>query len=238
MATSSQAHVTSVGSEFSEFQVQKSPVPEPCIVEKSASPETKPIHSIKWRLAIQTLRQRFLLDNLELSSSDTPTQVVEKIVLAYRCRLSLLRRLINHFILFRRPVIESATMSCASFIDLEALALPNYILLDNRSRNDILTSALHKPAILDTASDSASFFATYDNFTVGHSGSMALICVVGFEFDCTAFFCFSVLVFLLCIGVGVLAGYLSRSSEVGCAFGGGLATLVAGLQLLVLKVLR
>ncbi|ORY09861.1 hypothetical protein BCR34DRAFT_567820 [Clohesyomyces aquaticus] len=197
-------------------------------------------HTIKWRIAIETLGRQFVLDYIEISSTDTPITVIEKMITAYQAHLSLTERILQRTLLFRKPVVECAAMSCASFIDLEALTSSNFVLLENRTRDDVLTHAFHRPAFLDSASDPKAFLETYRDYVAGNRapGTRPRICVVSTEFDDGAFFCFYTMAFLLCIILGGIAGFLSSSAEVGCAFGGALATVVAGFQVIVWKVLR
>jgi hypothetical protein len=197
-------------------------------------------HHITWRIAVQMPGSQFLFSHLEFLSSDRPSQVMQKVISTYLQHFPFLRRITNNFILFRRPVLESATLSPASSTHLEANSLPAYVLLDTRTRNSVLTSAFYNPSILDAATDPKAFFATYRNFEAGFQGpgTVQQLCVVGDEFDHMAFCCFSIVVVVLCIGFGGLVGYMTRSVEAGCALGGGLASLVAGLELLILKLLR
>jgi hypothetical protein len=163
---------------------------------------------------------------------------MERIVLAYHLRISLLGRLINQFIFCRRPVIYLAALASTTFIDLEAMTLSNYVLLENFVRNDILTAAFYNPSLLQSLPNTTSFFEEYMTFVPSYHepGKLPQVCVVGLEFDYLTFFFLSILSFLLCIGLGVLVGFASSNVEAGCAFGGGLASLVAALQVLVLKV--
>lgn len=197
-------------------------------------------HTIKWRIAIETFGRQFILDYLELSSTDTPVTVIEKMINTYKTHLSRTERILQRVFLFRKPVIESAVMACASFIDLEALTSSNIVLLESRTRDDVLTHAFHTPKFLGLASDSMAFLKTYKDYVAGNRepGMRPRICVIGTEFDEGAFFCFYTVAFLFCIILGGITGFLSSSAEVGCAFGGALATLVAGFQVIVWKALR
>ena len=209
-------------------------------VLKSSRTLSHPSHIIKWRIAIETLGRQFVLDYLELSPTDTPVAVIKKMRTIYQTNLSLTERILQRVFLFRKPVVESAAMSCASFIDLEALTSSNLVLLENRTRDDVLTHAFHRPKFLDSASDPQAFLEMYKDYVAGNRepGIKPRICVVGTEFDAGAFFCFYAAAFISCILLGGVVGFISSSVEVGCAFGGSLATIIAGLQMLVWKASR
>lgn len=86
--------------------------------EPSIYPSQRDTAIIRWRLAIETLGRKFSLKYLELSAANTPVQAVETIRGAYRAHTSLPARLFQRLVLLRRPIIESATISGASFINV------------------------------------------------------------------------------------------------------------------------
>ncbi|KAF2650987.1 hypothetical protein K491DRAFT_111826 [Lophiostoma macrostomum CBS 122681] len=204
-----------------------------------SAPNARP-RQIKWRFAIQTFNDQYLFDQLDLSGMMTPSQVIERFILAYHLRVSLLIRLINRYILCRRLVVYSATLAPATFMDLEALKLPHYVLLKDFIRNEYLTLAFHDPFLLRNARDTTSFLEEYISFEPGCHMPRKLpqVCVIGFEFDSVAFLSCSVLSFVFSVALGGIVGYATSNLEAGCALGGGLASLAAALQVIMLKVAR
>ena len=150
----------------------------------------------------------------------------------------MVSRLIQRFILFRRPVVCSAILAATCFLDLEGLSLPRNVFLENLSRNDILTDAFHDPCSVRKWLLRPSILEQFQVIAmdVRHTEKLPRVCVVAFELDYRGFLCFSVCWVLLCIGTGGICGHNSLDFASGGAIGGGLGSLVAVLYFALLHL--
>lgn len=118
-----------------------------------------------------------------------------------------------------------------STTDLESQSGLRRILISSRERDPELTTAFHNPKILSAADgfvERNARFAVHPPSSGLQEGQQAILIKQGLKRCGIWFLILAVMVF--CIGIGVIAGILTKSVDLGVAITSGIATIVVCVQ--------
>lgn len=185
---------------------------------------------MKWRIVLQKCSGELYLHQLELDSNDTGVTSMQKLQVQYQSlKSSLPYRFWDWIILFRKPVVETATLSTVcqfsvgkiyanplgiqnSSSNLEAQQEFRRVFLTRRQPDIELTGAFYSSAVLSSATNFVKGNAHFDAAQAeGIFGSQVL--VIGLRMSLIGLTCLLLSNMLLCLGAGVVAYLMTRKVD-------------------------
>lgn len=141
----------------------------------------------------------------------------------------------DRLLIFWRPVLETATLSTNSSSDLQAKQEIRQVFVTHQKLDLELTAAFLNPNLL---SDAGDFARANNRFSLEpRAGRLEKdTLVVGLQMNWLGLFSLILANVIVCFGVGILVGFVTKRVDLGIAFTSGVAGVLACVQAILYRV--
>ncbi|CZR63079.1 uncharacterized protein PAC_12976 [Phialocephala subalpina] len=186
--------------------------------------------SIVWRVAFQKCGGKLYIHHMNLHLLDSGLVALQELRNVYRrTKIQPPYSCWDRTCFFWKPIVEVATLSTNSTHDLERQKGTRQVFVTHRQEDVELTAAFHDPQLLETAQD---FVKANTRFSINNtSPSMGKdVLLIGLRMNWISVFVLVFLNIVVCLGSGIIVGYVTRRVDLGVAVTSGVAAVVACIQ--------